>query len=108
MAPKVSPIIPSRILLDLTALKTIDSSGLGAIIDLLKRLGVTGELKLFGLLQSVKKVVRLTRMDRIRCIAGPFEGFPEFLSPKAPALGAEFCENRKNATCLIRGPLRRP
>ena len=58
----------TRILLDLTALKTIDSSGLGAIIGLLKRVGMTGELKLFGLSSSVDKVVRLTRMDRVLSI----------------------------------------
>jgi anti-sigma B factor antagonist len=58
----------TRILLDLSALKAIDSSGLGAIIGLLKRVGMAGELKLFGLSASVDKVVRLTRMDRVLSI----------------------------------------
>lgn len=55
----------SRILLDLTNVDFIDSSGLGAIISSLKTLGGGGDLVLCGIQENVKSLFELTRMHRI-------------------------------------------
>ena len=56
---------PDRILLDLTNVEFIDSSGLGAIVASMKQLGRNQTLELAGLTPNVQKVFRLTRMDTI-------------------------------------------
>ena len=57
-----------RILLDLTQVDFIDSSGLGAIVAAMKQLGTTRKLDLAGLTPNVDRVFRLTRMDTIFAI----------------------------------------
>jgi len=54
-----------RIVLDLTKVDFIDSSGLGAIISALKRLGEDGDLAICGVNEPVMSLFRLTRMNRI-------------------------------------------
>lgn len=54
-----------RIILDLTKVDFIDSSGLGAIISALKNLGENGELAICGVNEPVMSLFRLTRMNRI-------------------------------------------
>jgi anti-sigma B factor antagonist len=54
-----------RIVLDLTKVDFIDSSGLGAIISALKHLGEEGELAICGVNEPVMSLFRLTRMNRI-------------------------------------------
>jgi len=58
------------ILLDLTAVEFVDSTGLGAIVSSFKLLGKGGRLDLCGLSEPVRTVLRLTRMDRV------FKWFP--------------------------------
>lgn len=53
------------VLLDLTQVRFIDSSGLGAIVAALKLVGPTRRLDLAGLTPDVEKVFRLTRMNSI-------------------------------------------
>ncbi len=53
------------ILLDLSAVEFMDSSGLNAIISVLKALGEEGNIVLCGLRKMVSSVFRLTRMERI-------------------------------------------
>jgi anti-sigma B factor antagonist len=55
----------NRIVLNLSHVKFIDSSGLGAIVSSLKMLGNKGELALCGLCASVLALFKLTRMDKI-------------------------------------------
>lgn len=55
----------SRIILDLSAVEFIDSSGLGAIVAAMKQLGSDRKLDLAGLTPTVDKVFRLTRMDTV-------------------------------------------
>ena len=55
----------TRILLDLSFIEFIDSSGLGAIISLLKLLAGTGDICLCGIRDQVMSLFKLTRMDRI-------------------------------------------
>ena len=58
---------PGRIILDLSRVDFIDSSGLGAIVASMKQLGGR-RLDLAGLSPNVEKVFRLTRMDTIFAI----------------------------------------
>lgn len=54
-----------RIILDLTSVGFIDSSGLGAVVAVRKMLGPDHPLELACLSPAVEKVFRLTRMDSI-------------------------------------------
>lgn len=54
-----------RVLLDLTKVMFLDSSGLGAIVAVKKLLAPDRVLELAGLTPTVEKVFRLTRMDSI-------------------------------------------
>jgi anti-sigma B factor antagonist len=56
---------PNRIILDLSCVDFVDSSGLGAIVGSLKQLGAGRRLDLSGLTPTVDKVFRLTRMDTV-------------------------------------------
>ncbi len=67
-ASNIAPIIEAsrRVILDMSFLTFVDSSGLGAILGCLRRLGEAGgDLKLFGLSKSVKTVFQITRMHRL-------------------------------------------
>jgi anti-sigma B factor antagonist len=54
-----------RIVLDLAKVDFIDSSGLGAILSVLKMMGKDGELVVCGLTEPVASMFKLTRMDRV-------------------------------------------
>lgn len=54
-----------RIILDLSKVEFLDSSGLGAVVGSMKQLGRTRTLDLAGLTPTVEKVFRITRMDRV-------------------------------------------
>ena len=54
-----------RVLLDLSRVTFLDSSGLGAVVAVMKMLGPDRKLELAGLTPLVKKVFRLTRMDSV-------------------------------------------
>ena len=55
----------SRVVLDLSQVEFLDSSGLGAIVGAMKQLGQDRKLDLAGLTPTVEKVFRLTRMDTV-------------------------------------------
>jgi anti-sigma B factor antagonist len=67
-----------KIVLDLSSVGFLDSSGLGAVVAVLKHLGQRGCLYLCGVTPAVMAVLRLTRMDRV------FRTFPT----RAAALAA--------------------
>jgi anti-sigma B factor antagonist len=65
---KVSAFINSgnrAIVINLSSVNFIDSSGLGAIVSCLKLMGPKGRLALFGLSAPVVSMFKLTRMDRV-------------------------------------------
>ncbi|MGH1424214.1 MAG: STAS domain-containing protein [Pseudooceanicola sp.] len=70
---EVIPQDARRIVLDLGAVTFIDSSGLGAIVSVMKQLDDGQRLELAALQPNVDRVFRLTRMDTVfpihSCIA---------------------------------------
>jgi len=54
-----------RVIVDLSAVSFVDSSGLGAVVGSMKQLGRGRRMDLVGLSASVEKVFRLTRMDSV-------------------------------------------
>jgi anti-sigma B factor antagonist len=54
-----------RVLLDLSQVAFLDSSGLGAIVAVMKLLSPDRKLELAGLTPSVEKVMHLTRMNTV-------------------------------------------
>lgn len=67
-----------RIVLDLSLVDFVDSSGLGAIVSCLKTLGEGGDLVISGIRDAVLSLFQLTRMNRV------FQIFP---SPEAAIKG---------------------
>lgn len=65
-------------LLDLSAVTFVDSSGIGAVVGLLKHLGRERRLELCSLSPMVRKVFRLTRLDKIFIIRKDREAFLQF------------------------------
>jgi anti-sigma B factor antagonist len=65
----------ARVILDLSRIAFLDSSGLGAVVAVMKLLAPDRKLELAALTPTVEKVFRLTRMDTIFVI-----------HPQAPAL----------------------
>lgn len=55
----------SQIVLDLSATEFMDSSGLGALVSAVKRLGSRGTLAIAGAQGAVTRLFALTRMDRV-------------------------------------------
>lgn len=54
-----------RVVVDLSAVQFLDSSGLGALVAVMKLIGAARRLELAGLSANVDRVFRLTRMDRV-------------------------------------------
>ena len=54
-----------RVVLDLSQVEFLDSSGLGAVVGSMKQLGRQRKLDLAALTPTVDKVFRITRMDRV-------------------------------------------
>lgn len=62
-----------RVVLDLSQVTMVDSSGLGAIVAVMKQLGSETPLELAGLTPNVATVFRLTRMDTVMRVHGGVE-----------------------------------
>jgi len=56
---------PARLLLDLSRVAFLDSSGLGAVVAAFKQAAPERQLELAGLSPTVEKVFKLTRMDSV-------------------------------------------
>ncbi len=59
-----------RIVLDLSEVDFIDSSGLGALVSSLKAIGDGGDLVVCGVSEAVMSLFRLTRMNRVFSMFG--------------------------------------
>jgi len=72
----VGPVLEAntKLVLDLSRLRFVDSSGLGAFISCLRKLNAKGgDLKLCGMSKQVRAVFELVRMHRIFEIYGTQE-----------------------------------
>lgn len=56
---------PDRVVLDMANVEFVDSSGLGAIVAVMKQLSGQATLELAALTENVQKVFHLTRMDTV-------------------------------------------
>jgi anti-sigma B factor antagonist len=65
------------VLLDLSEVEFLDSSGLGAVVAARKLLGKRNRLALAGLQPAVEKVLRLTHMDKVFPIYTTTDAFLE-------------------------------
>ena len=65
---------PETVILDLSEVGFIDSSGLGAIVASMKHMGQDRALVLAGLTPTVDKVFRLTRMDSVFSLFATLDG----------------------------------
>ena len=64
----IAPVVDShtKLVLDLSRLRFVDSSGLGAFISCLRKLNAKGgDLKLCGMSKQVRAVFELVRMHRV-------------------------------------------
>lgn len=59
---------PDRVILDMHDVDSIDSSGLGAIVSVMKYMGADRKLELSCLSEKVETVFNLTRMDAVMTI----------------------------------------
>lgn len=69
----IAPVLDAqmKVVFDLTKLRFIDSSGLGAFISCLRKLNEKkGDLKLCGMSKQVRAVFELVRMHRVFDIYG--------------------------------------
>lgn len=55
----------NKLILDLSHVKFLDSSGLGVMVSTVKKLGGTGVLAFCGIQEQVAHVFSLTRLDRV-------------------------------------------
>ena len=62
---ELTQVPATRVVLDLSQVAFLDSSGLGAVVAVLKSLAPARKLELAGLTPTVQKVFRLTRMDSV-------------------------------------------
>lgn len=72
----------SLVVIDMSHVAAADSTGLGALIGVLKCLPAGGHIRLVGASESVKTLLRLTRLDRV---LRSFATVDEALSPAGAA-----------------------
>ncbi|GFE49167.1 anti-sigma factor antagonist [Roseobacter cerasinus] len=65
---------PKTVVLDLSEVQFIDSSGLGAIVAAMKNLGMDRKMALAGLTPTVARVFQLTRMDSVFSVFPTLDG----------------------------------
>ena len=71
---------PVSLILDLAKVTFIDSSGLGAILGVLKRMPQGSDIAICGATSSVSKMFKLTRMDRVFTICATVDDAVSALS----------------------------
>ena len=62
---EIAAAAPPRVVMDLESVRFVDSSGLGAIVAVMKFLAPERRLELAALTANVAKVFHLTRMDHV-------------------------------------------
>ena len=62
-----------QLIIDISKLSFMDSSSLGAMVAVLKKIGATGKMVIFGASGTVLELFKLTRMDRIFTLTNDIE-----------------------------------
>ena len=78
-----------KVVLDLSRIDFLDSTGLGAVVTGLKRMRGHGDLVLCGIAELVMNVFRLTRMDRVFRIESDVDSAVASLSGQPERAGTE-------------------
>jgi len=55
----------SQLVIDFSTVTFLDSSGLGALVGVLKKIGHRGDLLVCGLISDVEQMFQVCRMDRV-------------------------------------------
>ena len=63
----------NQLIIDISQLSFMDSSSLGAMVSVLKKISATGKMVVFGASGTVLELFRLTRMDRIFTLTNDIE-----------------------------------
>ena len=85
---EIAPLLEAnaKMVLDMSRLRFVDSSGLGAFISCLRKLNAKGgDLKLCGMSKQVRAVFELVRMHRVFDILGTREDAVARVRPRAGA-----------------------
>lgn len=93
----MAPVLDAhtRLVLDLSRLRFVDSSGLGAFISCLRKLNARGgDLKLCGMSKAVRAVFELVRMHRVFDILGTRDEAVRAFESVPAAQGANEVEAR--------------
>jgi anti-sigma B factor antagonist len=56
---------PNRLLIDIAKVDFVDSTGLGTLVGLLKKMGTGGRIALVGVTPAVKRLLEITRLDSL-------------------------------------------
>jgi anti-sigma B factor antagonist len=56
---------PKRIVVDLSVVEFLDSTGLGSLVSLMKMMGERGVLALAGAQPPVRRLLQITQLDRV-------------------------------------------
>jgi len=63
----------NQLIIDISKLSFMDSSSLGAMVSVLKKISATGKMVIFGASGTVLELFKLTRMDRIFTLTNDME-----------------------------------
>ena len=70
----------TRVLLDLSHVAFIDSTGLGVLVSLLKKMGPGGRIAVIGVAPQVERLFQITRLDSLFKICGEREEAQDVLA----------------------------
>ncbi|MEJ2407965.1 MAG: STAS domain-containing protein [Novosphingobium sp.] len=56
---------PERVVLDLSHVDFIDSTGLGVLVSMLKQMGAKGRIAIVGASPAVRRLLEITRLDTL-------------------------------------------
>jgi anti-sigma B factor antagonist len=97
----IAPLLDAntRFVLDLSRLRFVDSSGLGAFISCLRKLNARGgDLKLCGMSKPVRAVFELVRMHRVFDIVTTREEAVRAFAPESSRLSSDVDRSRSTGT----------
>lgn len=72
----------SQIIIDFSSVTFLDSSGLGALVGVLKKVGHRGDLMVASLNSDVAQMFRICRMDRVFAIHNTVDSAVQALSER--------------------------